>query len=155
MIMQFETNKIYGEEPGLLQQSFLDLVKDLIQQKHPGAEMLIYIMYDYIDAHHFRNVHDYADGRTPDTPEVKNSIQNGMFALHYLMNLTTNFGVELKPMEPPYQGVAATDSFKKWHQFWAAHYESLSDTQKSGLMDAIIKKSDVSPYIPVKSWNEE
>lgn len=154
VIMQFDTNRNYGKEPGLLQQNFVDLVNDLIEMKHPGAEPLIYVMYDYVDKNHFRDVHDYEDGRTPDTPEIRNLIQNGKLALHYLMNLTTNYGVELKPMEPPYHGVAPTNSFKKWHQFWNTHYESLSDTQKSGLMDAIIQKRDASRFLPVKSWND-
>ena len=153
--MELDPNKNYGEDPGLLTQNFVDHVKTLIEKKNPGAEAMIFIIYDFIDARHFRYCHDYADGRTPDNSETRRLIQNGTLALHYLMNLTTNFGVKLKAMDPPYHGVAYTDSFKKWHQFWATHYNSLSDSQKNDMMDAIMQDRDLSSFLPEKAWNEE
>ena len=146
-----DKERIYGEDPGCLDQETIDWLDYLIKNDPRRAEVAIYWLYEQINMFRRDCEKHYGDSQNLNEEE---SYLNANYARFYLMSLTRKFGVTFELEE----GVkmCVSNSFQKWRNFWQRHIERLNSAGTfKQFYNALSYDGDITPYLPEKVWNEE
>lgn len=131
--------KIYGIYPGYLEkEGKLETVNNL---KEYELFFLLRALHDV----NFRILHSGDDV----------DISDNVYAIGYLKQLTTKFGVEMEKPEKGKNGNLRTKSYIKWYDFWYNHFENMSEDEYDEFINACNNNEDITKYLPKTRWNEE
>lgn len=137
---RIKNSRIYGIDPGSIQD---------VEKVNNLSEIDLYFAIDAMGRHIWRCRHEMNHGRIPQI-----DLTEEQFALEYMVNQTTKFGVELSPPEVG-KHITATTSYNIWYQFYSNHFKNfLTNEQWNAFQQAQRDGQDTSAFMPSGNWKD-